>query len=339
MNARSILRDSRDVPLLGAIARATMFAAASVAVFFATHAGRLGAWIVIPYLFALARVLGPFVLMQHQLMHRKTFTHRYAWIEGWVSHVLNPFFGQSFQSYSAHHVGMHHVEENGEADLSSTLGYRRDSARDFAHYFLRFFFTASFALPRYFGQRRRRKLMRRVLIGELAYFGLFAAAFVWNPLGAAIVLAIPLLVVRFGMISGNWVQHAFVDPARPAEAAAHSLVCLDTPYNELCFNDGYHIQHHEAPAAHFTELPALFEASRERLMATGAVIFRGLDYFQIWALLMRKAHGRLATHLDISPAALAGRTREDFLRSRLGGAPVRVPIPSGHFAGDSPNLG
>jgi len=49
--------------------------------------------------------------------------------------VIGPFFGETPESYFAHHLGMHHAEDNMPSDLSSTMKYQRDSFGDFMKYY------------------------------------------------------------------------------------------------------------------------------------------------------------------------------------------------------------
>jgi hypothetical protein len=65
------------------------------------------------------------------------------------------------------------------------------------------------------------------------------------------------------------------------------------------------------------DLPALFEASREKLLREGAVIFREIDYFGIWWKLMRKDHAGLGSKLWATSEGLRGLEPADFIRSRV----------------------
>jgi hypothetical protein len=56
--------------------------------------------------------LGPYVLMLHNTSHRRLFNRRYELFNYYIPVVLSPFFGGSPLSYFAHHVGMHHAENN-----------------------------------------------------------------------------------------------------------------------------------------------------------------------------------------------------------------------------------
>jgi len=110
------------------------------------------------------------------------------------------------------------------------------------------------------------------------------------------VFVIPLLFSRFAMMAGNWAQHAFIDADAPENCYRNSITCINCGYNRRCFNDGYHIGHHLKANRHWTEMPVEFQANRARYAAEGAIVFEGLDFFGIWALLMAKQYGILAKH-------------------------------------------
>src|SRR5262245_31443756 len=69
-------------------------------------------------------VLDRFTLMLHCTSHRALFKPRYKLLNEIIPWVLCPFFGQSPNTYFAHHLGMHHAEENLPDDLSSTMRFQ-----------------------------------------------------------------------------------------------------------------------------------------------------------------------------------------------------------------------
>ena len=86
-------------------------------------------WLAAVHFALFVHFLGPFVLMLHNTSHRSLFRKSWGWMNQYIPWVLGPFFGESPETYFAHHVGMHHPENNLEDDISSTLPYRRDSVR------------------------------------------------------------------------------------------------------------------------------------------------------------------------------------------------------------------
>jgi hypothetical protein len=265
-----------------------------------------------------------FILTLHNIRHRRLLKPgiELDWVVDWV---IGPLAGQTPWTYHAHHVGMHHVENNLWDDRSSTLPYRRDSVVDFARYWSRFVAFGVADLVHYLRTMRRDKLARRALIGEVTYL-LALSLLLWVDWRAtAVVLLAPLCFARFAMMAGNWAQHAFVDPRDPQNPYRNSITTINTRYNRRCFNDGYHIGHHVKPNRHWTEMPDELLSNVDTYRAQGAIVLEGLDYFMIWALLMVKAHGTLARRV----VHLGGERRDHaataaLLRERL--APVPRPV-------------
>jgi fatty acid desaturase len=236
----------------------------------------------------------PFVLMLHNTSHRRLFRRPWTWMNGYIPWVLGPFFGQSPEAYFAHHVGMHHPENNLEDDISSTLPYRRDHLGDFLRYFLRFFFGVLVELTRYFARKGRGGLLVRTLVGEISFLVAVALLMFVNWRATLAVFVFPVLLARFAMMAGNWAQHAFVDEASPANSYTNSITCINCGYNRRCFNDGYHIGHHLKATRHWTEMPEEFLRGADRYAAEGAIVFEGIDFFGVWFLLMLRRYDRLA---------------------------------------------
>jgi len=249
-----------------------------------------------------------FVLMLHNTSHRPLFKPRFHWLNAYIPWVLGPFFGESPETYFAHHIGMHHRESNLSDDLSTTMPYQRDSLRDFSRYYLKFISRGLSDLAAYFTRKKRFKLRRRMLAGEIAYLLAVGGLMLVNWRATMTVFITPWVAVRFLMMAGNWGQHAFIDPSTPGDSFRNSITCLQRRYNLRCFNDGYHIGHHLNANRHWTEMPADFEENRTLYGRERAIVFRGLDYFQIWFLLMFRAYKTLAHHyvsLSESPSSEA----------------------------------
>jgi fatty acid desaturase len=287
-----LLNDPRDVAFVALMMDCAVLAACGVALYFV---GPLF-WYLAP-LYALAFVvllLDRFTLMLHCTSHRTLFRPEYAWANQIIPWVLSPFLGQTPETYFAHHMGMHHVEENLPGDLSSTMRFRRDRLADWLRYYGRFM-TFGFAdLTRYLARHGRTRLLRRVLAGTFAYWAAIALLLVVNPRATLVVFVGPLLLMRTLMMMGNWAQHAFVCGEQPDNPLRASITCVETRYNRRCFNDGYHALHHVAPRLHWSEHPGEFERRAADYGREDAIVLRGLDFFQVWVLLMAGRWNSLA---------------------------------------------
>jgi fatty acid desaturase len=275
------------------------------------------------YLGLFLYLLAPFVTMFHDVNHHKLFAKRYAWGNQLILWVLGPVYGSTPETYFIHHIGMHHPEENLEADISSTLPYQRDSLRDFARYYLRFFFCF-FEMGAYLKARGRKKLLRRLWLGELSYFAAMAAASWLDWRAALTVFLIPLIVGRSVLIIGNWGEHAFVDPLDPASVHRSSTNLVGEKVNRRCFNVGYHIGHHLKPGLHFSELDREWETQLRAYGEQDVLAFRDLHYPDLWFMLMAKRYDWLAGRFVRLPGA-PERSSEELValfKSRL--VPIRV---------------
>jgi fatty acid desaturase len=258
------------------------------------------AWIAVPYWgLVLVWWLAPYILMLHNTSHRRLFRKDFDWLNAYIPVVLGPFFGETPETYFAHHVGMHHPENNLRDDLSSTLEYQRDSFIDFLRYFGRFFFGIIVELPVYFYRRGRYGLMRRALTGELGYLLAVAVLAWWRLRPTVVLFIVPFMFTRFMMMVGNWGQHAFIDLSAPDNCYRNSITCVNASYNRRCFNDGYHIGHHLKPTLHWMEMPGDFQDNLPRYVDEGAIVFAGIDFFIVWALLMLKRYDWLARRVVV----------------------------------------
>ncbi len=225
----------------------------------------------------------PVILMLHCTMHRP-FIRDPKWLNRVHAYGMSFFFGIP-TGYAEHHMGMHHIEDNMNDDLSGTCRYRRDSFFHFIAYWARFFFLIAIELPLYLSRHGRSAMARRALFGELAHWGLIAGAMAIDWRFGLVAFGLPYFIVRFMMMVGNWGQHAFVNTTRKNNGFSNSITCINSTYNQRAFNDGYHIGHHLKANRHWTEAPKELLDNREQYIEHGAIVFEGLDFFMVSVLL------------------------------------------------------
>lgn len=280
-----------------------------------------GAWALALAPFWLAAVYGGFggryMLLVHCLCHRPLFRKEWDGLSMYVTGVLGALFGSTPTSFFAHHMGIHHPENNLEDDVSCTLPYKRDSFLHFLHYWARFFFFGYFHIPRYFTLKKRYKLRRSLLFGEAAWISAVVVLGFLDPYATLVVMVVPFCLIRWFMMCGNFAQHAFVDIDDANNAYRNSTCLTNTTYNWKCYNDGYHIVHHIKPALHWTEMAQWYDDHREEFARQDAVVFDGVqNNQQVWWLLMTGQYEVLADKM----VDFHGRTREErvaFLKSRV----------------------
>lgn len=302
------LRDERDLKFVRVAGVMSLLIWPAAASFYLFDLPGWLAFVYVPLLFGLGA--GRFTLMLHAVCHRPTFKRDHKWLENWIPWTIGPFFGHTPNSFYVHHMGMHHPENNLPPDLSSTMAYQRDRFSHFLHYWARFFFFGTGHLLRYMKSRNRRKLFKRFVVGEGAWYLTIALLMALDPVATFVVFIVPWLLIRWFMMCGNWAQHAFVDIDDPGNCYRNSTCLTDVPYNHKCYNDGYHIVHHIKPALHWTEMPDWMMDRLDDFGREDALVFQGLGNNQVvWWCLMKDDYGKLADHLVDLPGA-PQRTRE-----------------------------
>ncbi|KAF2497652.1 hypothetical protein BU16DRAFT_456684 [Lophium mytilinum] len=240
--------------------------------------------------------VGTYTLMMHQHIHmRGILAKKYSWIDYVFPYITDPLMGHTWNSYFFHHVKHHHVEGNGPDDLSSTLRYQRDSVPDFLHYVGRFFFFVWLDLPIYFFRKGKNSMACKVLFFELGnYATLFFLARYVNTRATVFVFLLPLLVIRIGLMVGNWGQHALVDDVDPNSDFRSSITLVDVASNRFCYNDGYHTSHHLNPLRHWREHPVSFIKQKETYAKEQALVFTNIDYVMMTIKILQKDYAYLA---------------------------------------------
>ena len=293
---KSLIRDGRDLPFVYLTLKITFTLLPLAVLLYMPFIQGWVWWVVaIAYQFLNNFTFkGPFGLMLHCTSHRALFSKEYKALNHYLPWVIAPFFGHSPETYYTHHIGMHHAENNLEDDESSTMPYRRDSFRGFLHYFGTFFFTGIYHLAAYFFRKNRKRLMYRSVRGELLFIG-FCVAMSFVNFGATMcVFIIPFFLYRLIAMMGNWAQHAFICPGDPGNDYKNSITCINTKYNHKCWNDGYHISHHEKQTMHWTEHPTYFRKTLEKYVDNNAIVFDGIHFLHVFVYLMRKRYDLLA---------------------------------------------
>ncbi len=322
--AMNFIIDERDLPFISLISK--MLLTQIPFAFFLFYTDHISWWMPIVYLaLCIGYFLGPFILMLHNTSHRPLFKSKYKFMNNFIPWCIGIFYGESPETYYAHHLGMHHMENNMENDLSSTLKYDRDNVLHFHHYFFTFFFAGLIQLWNYFTKRQRFRIRNIMTFGEFSFLLLCAVTLYFNWQASLIVFVIPFIVARYGMMAGNWAQHSFVDAQDPENNYKNSITCINAAYNQKCFNDGYHIGHHLKDNRHWTDMPRDFRDNIDKYAANDAVVFRKLDFFVIWFLLMIKNYKALADNF-VQLDSNKPRTQEEiiaFLKTRTRRVPTK----------------
>lgn len=168
--------------------------------------------------------------------------------------------GITTNAWVLHHVLGHHVNYLDQSKDES--GWKRRDGTTMGE----LEYTLVIALT---GYPRASHVGRRYPRHRLGFYGmgllvllLLAAAFVWNPLNALVVFAVPMLAGYLVTCWHTYCHHAGLDTQNPYEAS-HNI--MHRSYNILTGNLGYHTAHHVKPKLHWSKLPAFHATIADRI--------------------------------------------------------------------------
>lgn len=316
---KKLIRDERDLPFVHLTIRITLvLLPLAVLLYLPFVQGWLwGIAAAAYFIFNNFVFKGPFGLMLHCTSHRAFFKKEYGFLNHYLPWVIGPLFGQTPETYYTHHIGMHHPENNMPEDESSTMAFQRDSLRSFGAYLGSFFVAGVYNLAGYLFRKNRKRLMARLVRGELLFIGGCVALCFVNWPATLMVFIVPFVISRIIMMLGNWAQHAFVCAEDPSNPYKNSVTCINTKYNHKCWNDGYHISHHIKPSMHWTDHPRYFKETLHEYIDNDAIVFDGIHFLHVFAYVITKRYDLLARRF----VNIGGRYGSDeevmaFLRGR-----------------------
>jgi len=264
-----------------------------------------------------------FILCLHYAEHRRVFGKHVGFVGEMLNKippfVLSPLWGIPPGFYNLHHVCMHHAENNMfPTDLSSTMPYQRNNFLHFLAYVANYVINTTWYLPVYAFWKRRWPQFFQFWFGAAAYYLAYITLRSINATAAAYILIVPFCMASFFLMLGNFSQHLFVDGGDHKNNYKLTYNLIGSRLNQVTFNDGYHIVHHENSRVHWSEMPARFIANIEKYEKQDALLFNGLTYEDVSIMVWTGKYSQLAKHvvqLREKPRSLP--EIEELLKSRL----------------------
>lgn len=204
----------------------------------------------------------------HNHSHRPIFT----------SHFVNRWFGRIwtfsggwpsfFWEYC--HVTVHHARLLTRDDWTLPKQNADGSFEDFRRYM--FTHWPWRIMTHLWRDLTARRSLRRKSLRELTIFlALWSIPFWIDPVMAVWLWVLPhWLANAWVMGSGMYVQHAGCVPKSVARPVSHSTVFVSKFFNFTMFNIGFHLEHHDHPRVHWSELPKLHNSLKQEMIDGGA---------------------------------------------------------------------
>lgn len=226
--------------------------------------------------------------------------HNHAHLPVFRSRLLNRWFARlwtfsgGWPSFFWHHshITVHHLNLLRSEDWTlperkadgSVEGYLRYSL---LHWPWRYWVH----LWRFFSARR--ELHRQALWEFLIFLGLWSIPFWIDPVMALGLWVLPQWIGNVSyMGAGMYLQHVGCVPKSAERPLTHSNVFTQRAFNLFMFNIGYHLEHHDHPSVHWSDLPALHEQLKPEMLKHGTRVVEDHGYFRNAARLGFDFHGK-----------------------------------------------
>jgi hypothetical protein len=234
------------------------------------------------YIFSLMVIARLHEELDHNDIHNNFFSVRHlntksekwmVWLTGkYLRFFLNPVCSRIPHFYRAHHVYMHHVENNGVDDLQTTVFRDRTSFFDFCKHALLLAVSNSLGMDlyRYFSERHNGRERRSLVLGLTAWFAVLGQIALMNPAAAVVILVIHFAGAVPGAVN-TYVWHGLVDLDDTENVYKNSVNSV--------MNDGrlaigsLHLRHHLKGGEHWTRQFAMTEEDRKNCERHHAVLF------------------------------------------------------------------
>jgi beta-carotene hydroxylase len=269
-----ILADPQDRHCV--IFHITCLAAYSCAFWLYQHpklAGMTGPWSRVAFVAASALMLGWISGIDvgvnfHNHSHRPIFTSQF--LNRWFGRIWTFSGGWPSFFWEYCHVTIHHAKLLTADDWTLPKQNADGSFEDFRRYV--FMHWPWRLMRRLWRDLTARRSLRRKSLRELAIFLAFWSIPFWiDPVMAVWLWVLPHWIANaWVMGSGMYAQHAGCAPKSLARPVSHSNVFLSKFFNLTMFNIGFHLEHHDHPRVHWSELPELHQRLKQDMIDGGA---------------------------------------------------------------------
>ena len=223
----------------------------------------------------------------HNHTHRRIFTK--PWLNRWFGRLWTFSGGWPSYYWNHAHVVVHHA--NLLRDPDWTLPKRKpDGSFESIYSYILLHWPWRYAVhlwQDFRSGRAGRRAGKRAVKEGLLFLALWSIPFWIDPVMGLVLWLWPQWVGNaITMGSGMYVQHAGGRAKTKEAPVSHSNTFLSRFFNLTMFNIGYHIEHHDHPHVHWSELPLFHERTKSSLIEGGGHVVP-YGYYQAASLCSR----------------------------------------------------
>jgi fatty acid desaturase len=225
--------------------------------------------------------------------------HNHVHVPVFRSRFLNRWFGRlwsfsgGWPSFFWHHahVTVHHLNLLGPTDWTLPIRYPDGSVEGYVHYSL-WHWPWRYGIHLWKDFTSKSALGRRALVEFLIFLVFWSIPFFIDPVMALVLWVFPQWIgnVSF-MAAGMYLQHVACVPKTPVRPLTHSNVFTQRAFNLFMFNIGYHLEHHDYPSIHWSDLPDLHAELKPEMVKNGTRVISDHGYFRNAARFGFDLHG------------------------------------------------
>lgn len=216
------------------------------------------------------------------------------------------------------HTKIHHVEDNGLEDVTSTLWYKdRSDVRNFFEFMgQHYLYWSGWEIYWYFVRNNQTFFAQRMLHGMIAFYGIMILLLAIDVRFALAYYIFPHLELNIYLSAINWAWHCFIDPSDPDNGYVKSVTILKGQYD--VWHEDFHAMHHMRGNKHWSDSIKDYQEKYQEFVDNQATIFEDTQEFELFFRVICRDFEYLADHFVDGSGKLSKEDKVALMKKRLG---------------------